>query len=273
MLGRTRQKVGCDESNSSCGDMVGNEPENACCAECGVMGDASLKMCKACMLVKYCNAECQHKHWPKHKKHCKQRAAEMHDEALFKDPPPKEDCPICFLPMPSKLICCVSLPPATLSFVPICEFSEANKGLAGMDMDVYYPCCGKRICEGCIHSFNNSGNNGKCPFCNAERIGRTDRELVADMRKRVAANDAASIYMLGYEYYHGSFGLQQDQTKAIELFTKSAELGCSKAHVHLGMLHYKGGDMRKAKYHYEAAAGRTRRGTVQPGNLGNTIRK
>ena len=41
------------------------------------------------------------------------------DEALFKDPPPKEECPICFLPMPNKLICCVSLPPATITSVPI----------------------------------------------------------------------------------------------------------------------------------------------------------
>ena len=31
------------------------------------------------------------------------------DEALFKDPPAKEDCPICFLPMPVNLISCASL--------------------------------------------------------------------------------------------------------------------------------------------------------------------
>ena len=33
-----------------------------------------------------------------------QKAELLHDEALFKDPPLKEDCPICFLPMPGKLI-------------------------------------------------------------------------------------------------------------------------------------------------------------------------
>jgi sulfatase maturation enzyme AslB (radical SAM superfamily) len=63
-------------------------------------GDVSLKACKSCMLIRYCNADCQKSHWPKHKKECKQRAAELRDEALFKDPPAKEDCPICFLPMP-----------------------------------------------------------------------------------------------------------------------------------------------------------------------------
>ena len=90
-----------------------------CCAECGVVGGASLKTCKSCMDAKYCDATCQRNHWPMHKKECKLRAAELRDEALFKDPPAKEDCPICFLPMPAHLICCVSLPPATVSAVPI----------------------------------------------------------------------------------------------------------------------------------------------------------
>jgi hypothetical protein len=44
-----------------------------CCAECGgVAGEGiSLKMCKSCMSVRYCNAECQRNHWPKHKTECK----------------------------------------------------------------------------------------------------------------------------------------------------------------------------------------------------------
>ena len=74
-----------------------------CCAECGEEGGVvSLKACMSCKSVKYCNAKCQRNHWAKHKKRCERRAAELCDEALFKDPPPKEDCPICFLPMPTK---------------------------------------------------------------------------------------------------------------------------------------------------------------------------
>ena len=99
---------------------------NAYCADCGEEGGASLKVCKSCMLVSYCNAKCQKNHWSKHRRDCKIRAAELRDEALFKDPPPKEDCPICFLPMPAKLISCISLPPATLSSVPINDFAIAN---------------------------------------------------------------------------------------------------------------------------------------------------
>jgi hypothetical protein len=89
--------------------MNNNSDDNAtahCCAECGKEegGDVNLKSCKSCMRVKYCDAACQKKHWATHKKPCKLRAAELRDEALFKDPPPKEDCPICFLPMPFNLI-------------------------------------------------------------------------------------------------------------------------------------------------------------------------
>jgi hypothetical protein len=101
-------------------NLVGGMNEiDVCCAECGEKGDASLKTCKSCMSVKYCNADCQKRHWPTHKKDCKLRAAELRDEALFKDPPAKEDCPICFLPMPAQLICCFSLPSATILSVPI----------------------------------------------------------------------------------------------------------------------------------------------------------
>jgi hypothetical protein len=80
-----------------------------------------------------------------HKKECKERAAELHDEALFKDPPAKEDCPICFLPMPTKLIACMTLPNATIMSVPIYDYAEANVELAQMGT-AYFSCCGKSIC-------------------------------------------------------------------------------------------------------------------------------
>jgi tetratricopeptide (TPR) repeat protein len=225
-----------------------------CCAECGEEGGASLKVCKSCMLVKYCNASCQHKHWPKHKIECKQRAAERRDEALFKDPPAKEDCPICFLPMPISLICCISFPPATISSVPIDEFAVANEGLAKKVLEVYYPCCGKSVCLGCIHSFRESGNDDKCAFCNSDRAEKTDEEDGEEIMKRVEANDPGSIFMLANYYEHGNGGLQQDHLKAIELYVKAANLGYSKAHYCLGGLYREGGNMKKAKFHYEAAA-------------------
>ena len=224
-----------------------------CCAECGADGDVSLKMCKSCMSVKYCNAECQKKHWSTHKKICKQRAAELRDEALFKDPPPKEDCPICFLPMPTNLISCVSLPPATIFSVPIYDYAMAHEELANEAMDGYNPCCGKSICKGCLYSFCQSGN-GNCPFCNADRYSKTDEEMADEVRKRVEANDPNSMCLLANLYQHGLHGFQEDNAKAKELYARSADLGCSDASYALGGIYSKGEDMKKAKFHYQAAA-------------------
>jgi len=227
----------------------------SCCAECGGEegGVISLKACKSCWLVKYCNVNCQRNHWPTHKKECKLRAAELHDEALFKDPPAKKDCPICFLPMPARLLSCMTLPPATISSVPIFDFAQANEELAREDMEHYYSCCGKYICGGCLHSFVESGNEETCPFCKSE-IDKTDGERVEEIMKRVEANDAASMMVLGAYYHHGRLGLLQDRERAIELWTRAAELGSSKAHYQLGCIYHEGGDSKKEKFHYEAAA-------------------
>ena len=164
----------------------------------------SLKACKSCMLVRYCNADCQRNHWKKHKKICKRRAAELRDEKLFMDPPAKEDCPICFLPMPSLLICCVSLPPATISSVPIFAYAEANEGLAYVEMEQYYSCCGKYICGGCIYSINKSENDDYCPFCKARTGGKTHDDRIGEVMKRVDVNDAGAMYILGCYYSHGN---------------------------------------------------------------------
>jgi hypothetical protein len=207
-----------------------------CCADCGgVAGEGiSLKACKACMLAKYCNADCQKNHWPKHKIECKQRAAELRDEALFKDPPAKEECPICFLPMPILLISCVSLPPATIKSVPVYDYAETNEVVANEDMEHYFSCCGKYVCGGCIYSFNESGNVGTCPFCKSEIVGKTNEEHTKELMKRVEAKDANAICHLANHYYFGNMGLQQDRAKAIELWKQAAKLGSGKAHCCLG---------------------------------------
>jgi hypothetical protein len=50
---------------------------------------------------------------------------------------------------------------------------------------------------------------GKCPFCNAQRISKTDEERVEDLIKRVEANDADAMHVLS-SHYHGLGGLGQD---------------------------------------------------------------
>jgi len=253
-----------------------------CCADCGGVaeGGVSLKACKSCMSVKYCNVNCQKNHWPTHKKVCKQRAAELCDEVLFKDPLPKDDCPICFLPMPERLLSCMTLPPATISSVPIADFAEANEELADMSMETYYSCCGKSICVGCINSFGKTRNIGTCPFCKADHVNKTDGEGVEEFIKRVEVNDAGSMYVLGNHYCQGQLGLLRDRERAMELWTRAAVLGSSQAHFHLGVYYREGGDLKKAKFHTEAAAmaghevARCNLGMieVQSGNMGRAVK-
>jgi TPR repeat protein len=126
--------------------------------------------------------------------------------------------------------------------------------LADEPTEEFFPCCGKRICRGCEYSFNQTGNESNCPFCNSDHGGKPVEEEVADMMKRVAANDPASICMLATHYHLGRAGFQQNHAKTVELLTKSAELGFSKAHSLLGNVYYIGGTSKKAKFHYEAAA-------------------
>jgi TPR repeat protein len=129
----------------------------------------------------------------------------------------------------------------------------AHEELAKKGMERYYPCCGKCICRGCDYSFDQSGNDEKCPFCNADRF-ITDEKVADQIMKRVEANDPASMYMLANSYEHGLHGFQQDQTEAIELYAKATDLGCSDASYALGGIYRQGGDMKKAKLHYENAA-------------------
>jgi len=225
-----------------------------CCAECGEEGGVSLKACKSCMVAKYCNVNCQKNHWPKHKNDCKLRAAEIRDEALFKDPPAKEECPICFVPMPVNIISCASLPAATIKSVPIFDYARANEELANLSAETYHSCCGKYICSGCVYSLCKSVNSEKCPFCKAEIMKKSDNERLQEMMKRVEANDAGAIHELGCYYYNGEIGLLQDRAKAMQLWTQAVKLGSSKAHYNLGNVFYEGGDIKKAKFHFGAAA-------------------
>jgi hypothetical protein len=116
------------------------------CANCGKEGNSNdMNTCNKCKMVKYCNAACKKKHRSKHKKKCDRRVAELHDEALFKQPPPQdEDCPICFMRMPT--------------------LGSGSK---------YKSCCGKVICSRCIHAVRmRDGDVGLCPFCRIPAIKR-----------------------------------------------------------------------------------------------------
>jgi len=208
------------------------------CANCSKEGANNI--CNKCQSVKYCNAVCKKVHKKKHKKDCEEyvrlaaeRAAELHDEKLFKQPPsPHGDCPICFLLLPS-------LP-------------TGRK---------YKSCCGKVICSGCAHApvYDDQGNevdNRNCPFCRTSKP--TKEEMIEMEMERVEMNDAHAIGKQGYHYAEGISGFPQDMDKALELYHRAGELGLSKAYGSIGDAYYSGRgvevDKKKAMYYYELAA-------------------
>ena len=126
-----------------------NNTNTSSCANCGKGEENSitLKKCGACKMVKYCSSSCQKAHRPQHKKECKKRAAELHEEALFKQPPPPEDCPICMLPLPD----------------------SRNTH--------FESCCGRIICSGCILAMEMSEGGNICAFCRASPATSLEENL------------------------------------------------------------------------------------------------
>eukprot|EP00984_Skeletonema_dohrnii_P024803 scaffold13949_cov67-Skeletonema_dohrnii-CCMP3373.AAC.2 len=58
------------------------------CASCGIaeVDDIKLMTCNDCDLVRYCSDKCQQEHRSQHDAKCKERAAELRDELLFRQP-------------------------------------------------------------------------------------------------------------------------------------------------------------------------------------------
>ena len=202
------------------------------CANCGKGEEKSddLKACTACKVVKYCNRECQIAHRPQHKKACKKRAAELYDAELFKEPPPRKECPICMLPFP---------------------LYEDHTGMT------FHTCCGKEICNGCVDTMEESGAEDLCPFCKAPPP-RSNEEKVERTEKLMEKGNADAFYMLGGYYFEGCYGMPQDWAKANEFYLKAGQLGCANAYYNLGNSYFVGRgvevDRKKATHYYELAA-------------------
>ena len=208
------------------------------CANCGKEGSGVTNTCNKCKSVMYCNAACKKKHRHKHKKDCEEhlrlaadRAAELHDEALFKQPPPVEDCPICFLRMP----------------------------LLGTG-NTYQLCCGKVICSGCFHAnakIDDNKHKQLCAFCRIP-APTSGEEVVKRLNKRVDVKDAEAMFNLGCEYRDGKYGFARDYAKALELYQRAGELGFTKSYCSIGYAYSNGRgvevDKKKAQHYYELAA-------------------
>ena len=79
--------------------MSGTASDMSLCASFSTaeVDDMKLKDYDDCNLVRYCGDECQQNHKSEHEEDCTERATELRDEILFKQPESSSygDCPIC----------------------------------------------------------------------------------------------------------------------------------------------------------------------------------
>ena len=199
------------------------------CASCGKseMDDVKLKTCDGCDLARYCSDTCKEDHRPEHEAKCKERAAELRDEILFRQPESSHlgDCPICCEPLP---------------------LEDGKRSL--------YPCCSKVICDGCVYAdlFRQHGENIRiptCPFCRHPVITDDNKNEM----KRVAANDPVALRQKGLGHAR-----REEYDAALKYWTKAADLGDAMAHYNLSILYSEGKgvekDYKKKIFHLEEAA-------------------
>ena len=201
------------------------------CDSCGKSELDGIKLteCADCKSVQHCSDTCQNQHRPRHEAECKERAAELRNEMLFKQPECTHlgDCPICCLPLP--------LDPPKSSL---------------------YPCCSKLICIGCAFADElrqkRENMQRTCPFCR-HPLPTTKEEANKIRMKRVAGNDPVAMREMGVKHYD-----EGDYDGALKYWTKAAELGSAHAHYGLSLLYMQGHgvekDEKKEVYHMEEAA-------------------
>ena len=183
-------------------------------ASCGT----ELKKCDGC--------DRHEDHRPEREVKCKERAAELRDEILFRlhESSHLGDCPICCLP---------------LSFDPTKYMLQT--------------CCSKHICIGCSYT-NDQRQIRKnmypiCAFCR-HPLPKTKKEYQKNLMKRVAANDPVALNYMGCIQ-----NKEGDYERAFKYYTKAAELGDVNAHFNLSLMYRKGEgveiDRQKEWYHLE----------------------
>ena len=120
------------------------------------------------------------------------------------------------------------------------------------------------FCSGCSYGSElvNGEDTTGCIFCRTPDP-TSDAERIERCKARMEVNDDGAFYYLGCQYNKGENGLPVDKAKALELWTKAADLGNKFAHCVLGEVYFHqvcgpdyGVQMNwdKAEHHYEAAA-------------------
>ena len=156
---------------------------------------------------------------------------ELKDVDVFCPLAAREDCAICFLPMPSDDRCIA-----------------------------YGSCCGKSVCHGCmvshvraIHGQDDASISVSCPFCRAAHIDEfhKDKPLpnvshIERLRSRAEKiNDPEAMMHLAKSYEYGEDGLEKDDVTSFRLTLKAAEAGEVRAIRHLAQDCFSGQRIKK----------------------------
>ena len=146
---------------------------------------------------------------------------------LFVPPPPTEDCPVCFIPLPRSSIAHIT----------------------------YMVCCGKEMCSACFHESCRvlKAKNAKraekklalfeflCPFCRAPKA-KSDEDRIRRYEKRAEKGDSYAISLLAVFCRIGCYGLAKDLRRSCALFHRAADLGQTDAMCELGRMYALGVD-------------------------------
>lgn len=210
------------------------------CASCvcasGIAELDDIKLMESA-LARYCSDDIRKpEHWTQPQPRLLQqhgtifyKGDEERDKILFRQPESSHlgDCPICFLPLPLE-----------------------------HDKSILHSCCSKIVCKGCsyvntIREFKENSHHA-CPFCR-QPLPKTREDAERNRMNRIAANDPVALRRTGSKYQH-----EGDYERAIEFYTRAADLGDADAHFDLSLLYQKGEgvekDEEKEVYHLGEAA-------------------
>lgn len=169
---------------------------------------------------------------------------EMNDDPEMWGPiPPTDDCPVCFVPLP------------------------VNDNLTN-----YMECCGVIYCVACSEEteralkLTNEHRERKgmqtlgksCTFCRTKYADGDEKDM---LKARVDKGDVEAAWQLSSYYNKGcsSIGLPKDETKALELNHRAADMGSGKAMGFIGQCYRKGTngvpkDLKKGRIYLEEGA-------------------
>ena len=141
---------------------------------------------------------------------------ETADISLFAPILEREECPICLIPLP-----------------------------IGEREIIFMTCCGKRICMGCVNKHVMTEiKNGvpiddyKCAFCR-QSVNTSDKEDIKALKKLMKMNNPDAFMQMAARHKEGK-GVLQSNTRALELYTRAAELDHAPAFAAIGECYNEG---------------------------------